>query len=132
MHEMSLCEGIRRIVDQAAAAEDIARVTRVRLEIGRFASVEKEALSFAWDVVMRGSKAEGAVLEMIDLPGKATCFDCAKRVSPAYHSSLICARSAAVVPMPPNGPNAPIGVPTCSSTMGVLGMASTKSHKSGS
>lgn len=80
MHEMSLCEGIRRIVDQAASAPDIARVTRVRLEIGRFAGVEKAALSFAWDVVMRGSKAEGAELLMIDLPGQAMCFDCMHRV----------------------------------------------------
>ncbi len=80
MHEMSLCEGIRRVVDQAASAPDIARVTKVRLEIGQFAGVEKDALSFAWDVVMRGSKAEGAALEMIDLPGKAMCFDCFKTV----------------------------------------------------
>jgi len=80
MHEMSLCEGIRRVVDQAAAAPEINRVSRVRVEIGRFAGVEKKALSFAWDVVMRGSKAEGAVLEMIDLPGTATCFDCMKAV----------------------------------------------------
>lgn len=80
MHEMSLCEGIRRVVDQAAASEEIARVTKVRVEIGQFAGVEKGALSFAWDVVMRGSKAEGAVLEMIDLPGRATCFDCVKTV----------------------------------------------------
>ena len=80
MHEMSLCEGIRRIVDQAAAAPEINRVSKVRLEIGQFAGVEKEALSFAWQVVMRGSKAEGAELEMIDLPGKATCFDCVKSV----------------------------------------------------
>ena len=80
MHEMSLCEGIRRVVDQASAAPDIARVTRVRLEIGQFAGVEKKALEFAWDVVMRGSKAEGSKLEMIDLPGRATCFDCMKSV----------------------------------------------------
>ena len=80
MHEMSLCEGIRRVVDQAAAAPEIERVTKVRLEIGRFAGVEKEALTFAWEVVMRGSKAEGAALEMIDLPGRATCFDCVKSV----------------------------------------------------
>ncbi len=81
MHEMSLCEGIRRVVDQAAAAPEIERVTKVRLEIGRFAGVEKGALTFAWEVVMRGSKAEGAALEMIDLPGRATCFDCFKTVA---------------------------------------------------
>lgn len=80
MHEMSLCEGVRRIVDDAAAAPDIARVTRVRLEIGRFATVEKDAMAFAWDVVMRGSKAEGSALEMIDLPGRASCFDCGEVV----------------------------------------------------
>ena len=80
MHEMSLCEGIRRVVDQAASADDIARVTKVRLELGRFAGVEKDAMSFAWEVVMRGSKAEGAALEFIDMPGKATCFDCMKSV----------------------------------------------------
>ena len=80
MHEMSLCEGIRQVVDQAAAAPEIERVTKVRLEIGRFAGVEKDALTFAWEVVMRGSKAEGAALEMIDLPGRATCFDCVKTV----------------------------------------------------
>jgi len=80
MHEMSLCEGIRRVVDQAASAPEISRVTRVRLEIGRFAGVEKPALDFAWGVVMRGSKAEGATLEMIDLPGRASCFDCGSAV----------------------------------------------------
>ena len=80
MHEMSLCEGIRQVVDQAAASPEIQRVTRVRLEIGRFAGVEKDALTFAWGVVMQGSKAEGAALEMIDLPGKAMCFDCLKTV----------------------------------------------------
>lgn len=80
MHEMSLCEGIRRVVERAAASDEIARVTRVRLEIGRFAGVEKHALSFAWDIVMKGSKAEGSALEMIDLPGIALCYDCMKQV----------------------------------------------------
>lgn len=76
MHEMSLCEGIRDIVETHARAHEADRVTRVRVEIGRFAGVEKPALAFAFDAVMRGSVAEGADLEMIDLPGTATCFDC--------------------------------------------------------
>ena len=80
MHEMSLVEGIRGIVEDQARAKYSGRVTRLRLEIGRFAGVEKDALRFAWDVVMRGSPAEGAVLDIIDLPGQATCFDCATTV----------------------------------------------------
>ncbi|SHG77912.1 hydrogenase maturation nickel metallochaperone HypA [Marivita hallyeonensis] len=80
MHEMSLCEGIRSVIEDQAAIHNVEKINRVRVEIGRFAGVEKPALEFAFDVVMRGSVAEGATLVMIDLPGKAMCFDCAKEV----------------------------------------------------
>lgn len=80
MHEMSLCEGIREIVLDQARAQGFDRVRRLRLEIGRFAAVEKPAMRFAFEVVMRGSPAEGAELEMIDLPGRAQCFDCGETV----------------------------------------------------
>ncbi len=80
MHELSLAEGIRGIVEEQARVHGFSRVTRLRLEIGRFAGVEKPALAFAWDVVMRGSPAEGAELEMLDLPGLAVCYDCMKTV----------------------------------------------------
>jgi hydrogenase nickel incorporation protein HypA/HybF len=80
MHEMSLCEGIRDVVEAAARANGASRITAVRVEIGRFAGVEKPALAFAFDVVMRGSVAEGAALTMIDLPGRALCFDCGQEV----------------------------------------------------
>ncbi len=76
MHEMSLCEGMRGVIEDQARAHDVQKISCVRVEIGRFAGVEKEALAFAFDVVMRGSVAEGARLDMIDLPGRATCFDC--------------------------------------------------------
>ena len=76
MHEMSLCEGIRNVISGATNR----KVTKVRVEIGKFAGVEKEALAFAFDVVMRGSNAEGADLIMIDLPGRALCYDCMKEV----------------------------------------------------
>ncbi|KFE35469.1 hydrogenase maturation nickel metallochaperone HypA [Thioclava atlantica] len=80
MHEMSIAEGIRGVIENAAKANSFSRVTTLRLEIGRFAGVEKHALEFAFDVVMRGSPAEGAELQIIDIPGKALCYDCAETV----------------------------------------------------
>ncbi|MFD2173762.1 hydrogenase maturation nickel metallochaperone HypA [Rhodobacter lacus] len=80
MHEMSIVEGIRSVIEEAGHAQGFARVTKVRLEIGRMAGVERAALEFAFDVVMNGSIAEGATLEIIDIPGKALCFDCEKTV----------------------------------------------------
>ena len=76
MHEISICEGIRGVIEGAVAGENVTAVKSVRLEIGQFAGVEKPALEFAFDVVMRGSVAEGARLDIIDLPGKAMCYDC--------------------------------------------------------
>lgn len=77
---MALCEGIRGIVEDQARRHSVARFATVRLEIGRFAGVEKAALAFAFDVVMRGSPADGAALVMLDLPGRARCFDCGRDV----------------------------------------------------
>jgi len=80
MHEMSLCEGMRRVIEDQVRNHNVARVTRVRVEIGHFAGVEVNALHFAWDVVMRGSVADGAELVTLDLPGRALCYDCMKEV----------------------------------------------------
>lgn len=80
MHEMSLAEGIRQIVIDQSRAHGFARVRHLRLEIGAFAGVERRALEFAFDVVMRGSPAEGARLELLSLPGRARCFDCGELV----------------------------------------------------
>lgn len=81
MHEMSLCEGIRQIIEGAAEREKFSRVKRVRVEVGRFSGVEPEALRFGFDVVMRNSVAEGAELDLIELPGEAFCFDCCETVA---------------------------------------------------
>lgn len=88
MHEMSIVEGIRSVIEDAGRAQGFTRVTHVRLEIGRMAGVELSALEFAFDVVMQGSIAEGAGLEIINMPGKALCFDCGKEVEIEHRLDL--------------------------------------------
>lgn len=76
MHEVSICEGIRGVIEDQARKHGFVAVRRITLEIGAFAGVEKTALYFAFDSVMLGSVAEGARLEIFDLPGRAWCYDC--------------------------------------------------------
>ena len=83
MHEMSIAESVLGIVEDTARREGFARVSEVRLEIGRLAAVETGALRFCFDVVMRGSLAEGARLAIEETPGTAWCFDCSKPVAVA-------------------------------------------------
>ena len=81
MHEMSLAESVREIVEETARANGARRVGAVRLEIGALAQVEADALRFAFDVVMRGSLAQDARLEVVETPGTAWCMRCSDTVA---------------------------------------------------
>ncbi len=80
MHEMALAESVREIVEETARANDARRVSLVRLEIGRLAQVEIEAMRFAFEVVQRGSLAEGARLEIVETDGTAWCMLCSAAI----------------------------------------------------
>ncbi len=80
MHELSICQSIIDLLSEQAAIAKFDRVVRVRLEIGCLAGVEPQALMFGFDVSARGTVADGAALEIIDLPAKAWCFDCDRTV----------------------------------------------------
>lgn len=78
MHEYSLCEGVLKVLQEQAAAQDFRRVRTVWLEVGELAGVDIEAMRFGFDLVMKGSLAENALLEIITIPGKAWCPVCMK------------------------------------------------------
>jgi hydrogenase nickel incorporation protein HypA/HybF len=80
MHEMSLCAGILQILEEQARTRGFRRVKTVWIEIGGLSGVEVEAMRFGFDVVMQGSLAEGAELEVIETPGEAWCLCCRKTV----------------------------------------------------
>lgn len=80
MHEMSLCEGVLQALQDNARTQGYQRVKTVWLEIGALSGVEVEAMRFSFDVVTRGSLAEHARLEIIDVPGEAWCMQCSKTV----------------------------------------------------
>lgn len=80
MHEMSLCEGVLQALQDNARTQGYQRVKTVWLEIGALSGVEVEAMRFSFDVVTRGSLADHARLEIIDVPGEAWCMQCSKSV----------------------------------------------------
>lgn len=63
MHELGLSRNIVSIVGEHAGRR---RVKRIRLAVGPQACVERQALSFCFDVVSEGTNLEGAVLEFVD------------------------------------------------------------------
>ena len=80
MHEVSLCEGVLQIIEEQGRIDGFCRVRTVRLEIGRLAGVEAEAMRFGFDAVAKGSIADGARLEIVEIPGTAWCPHCRRHV----------------------------------------------------
>jgi len=76
MHEMSLAEGIVRILEEQAMVQDFTRVQLVRLEIGELSQVDQEALSFSFSACILDTIAEGTRLEIVTVPGTAWCMKC--------------------------------------------------------
>jgi hydrogenase nickel incorporation protein HypA/HybF len=80
MHEMALAESIVQIVEDTARSSAARAVRAVWLELGALSHVEHEALRFSFDVVVRGTVAEGARLEVVTTPGRAWCMPCGETV----------------------------------------------------
>ena len=91
MHELSLAEGIVQLIEEAASRERFRRVASVRLEIGRLAAVECDALRFCFDSVTRDTVAAGARLDIDEAPGEGWCRQCCATV-PVDESPAVCPR----------------------------------------
>ena len=53
-----------------------SRVHRVSLAVGALCNVEVDALVFCFDVVMQGTVADGATLDIVSVPGTGRCQQC--------------------------------------------------------
>jgi hydrogenase nickel incorporation protein HypA/HybF len=80
MHEISLCESVVQLIEVQARVQGFRQVRLVRLEIGNLAGVELEAMRFGFEAVARGTIADGAGLEIIEVPGTAWCPHCRRQV----------------------------------------------------
>ncbi len=81
MHEMSLCEGVLQVLEDEAKRQHFSKVKTVWLEIGAMSGVEVEAMRFCFDVVIRHTLADGAKLEIIEVPAEAWCLNCTQTVT---------------------------------------------------
>lgn len=80
MHELSLLENVREILEDHAINQNFSKVTQVTLEIGKLSCIEPEALRFGFDVVMKGSLAQNAKLLITELDGVGLCQQCGQQL----------------------------------------------------
>lgn len=82
MHEMALAQAV---VDLALEHAESAKIRTIRLVLGALSHVDPRALEFGFDVVAKGTAAEGAKLAIERPPGTAWCVDCSASVEVSAH-----------------------------------------------
>jgi hydrogenase nickel incorporation protein HypA/HybF len=81
MHELSLAEKINNTIKELCERSSWTRVRRVVLKVGHMRQVDPELLSFAFDVVAKGTVSEGAEVSVLELPIVFLCHSCGKETS---------------------------------------------------
>jgi hydrogenase nickel incorporation protein HypA/HybF len=78
VHELGITQEVVAMADEAAAGR---KVNRVVMEIGKLSGVLPDAVRFCFDLCAEGTAVAGAVLEIIEMPGRARCRMCGGEVS---------------------------------------------------
>ncbi len=76
MHEMSIAQSIVDIAIQTMEANGGHVIHAVQLQLGLMSGVEPDSLLFCFDIVTKGTLAQGAKLEIETIPIKGRCLDC--------------------------------------------------------
>ena len=80
MHEITLCQRALEIVEQQAIQNGAKRVTGVWIKVGAFSCVETSAMTFCFDLVCRGTLAEGCKLHVEEQEAECWCESCQQYV----------------------------------------------------
>ncbi len=76
MHELPITEGILKIASEAAGGRPIMAI---HLVIGDLASIVDDSVQFYFDILSKGTSAEGAVLDFLRIPASVRCWDCGRQ-----------------------------------------------------
>ena len=73
MHELSIADAVRAIVERNARGRT---VMRVELKVGHLRQVVPSSLEFAWELVTQGTPVDGAELDIEYVAADARCRAC--------------------------------------------------------
>lgn len=76
MHEMSIAQSLVDILSEEMTRHNAGALKSVRLHLGRLSAIVPESLSFCFEVITKGSKMEGARLDMEIIPLRGSCKKC--------------------------------------------------------
>jgi hydrogenase nickel incorporation protein HypA/HybF len=91
MHELSIAESIIDLAVQEAKKRNSPAIATIKLRLGEFTGVVREALEFGFEAARRGTLAEAAALEIELVPLKTRCSQCGLVGRPVDDFCFLCA-----------------------------------------
>ena len=80
MHEMAIAQSVFDIAFGEADKHDASKINKIKLSIGEFSGVVKDALDFAFEVLKKDTPAADAEIEIEVVKLKAVCKNCGETV----------------------------------------------------
>lgn len=76
MHELPVAQNILEIGLKHAREANAHKITKIHLVIGQFSSIIDDSILFYWDLISKGTLAEGSVITFKRIPAQFECLDC--------------------------------------------------------
>ncbi len=90
MHEVGIAQSILEIVEKEVKKNGASKVNKVKLIVGEFTGVVKEALEFALDIIKKNSLAENAEFLIETVKLKTFCQSCDKTFVGKEEAHFLC------------------------------------------
>lgn len=76
MHELPATQGMLEVSLEAARDAGAVRIREIHLVVGELTSIVDDSVQFYFDIIARGTPAEGAVLVFRREPARLRCLAC--------------------------------------------------------
>ena len=97
MHELAIAESVLQIAFGEMDRRAATRLNKVKLSIGEFSGVVREALEFAFSALKPDTRAADAEFEIEVIPLTAECSNCGPAKCHLYDLDLICSACGGVL-----------------------------------
>ncbi len=82
MHELSIAQSIADAAREHAARNGARRVLRIGVRVGEISGVAADALRFCFEMTVKHTDLDGAVLDLEPVPVGYRCASCAHEFHP--------------------------------------------------